>query len=125
LRTATAPTGDIAVQVRSFVNVLFYIAQGAEVPESHEKAGIVKAYMDEAGNRIDRRKCISDLLNVRCSLAPPAHALTAVFYRGCWFYVDDTEVPSKDSFAMLGYVFALQAGEVKSNAPVLTLPIGK
>ena len=24
-----------------------------------------------------------------------------------------------------GYIFAIQAGEVKSNAPVLTLPVGK
>ena len=27
--------------------------------------------------------------------------------------------------ALLGYIYAVQAGEVKSNAPVLTLPVSK
>ena len=31
--------------------------------------------------------------------------------------------PSKDTFALLGYIYAVQAGEVKANAPVLTLPV--
>jgi hypothetical protein len=123
LQPASAPTSDVPVQVRSFVNVLFYLAQGVQVPEDHVKSGVVKTYLDASGKRVDRRSSTSDLLNVRCSLVPPLTAFVGIFYRGCWFYIDDADVNSKDTFALLGYIYAVQAGEVNANAPVLTLPV--
>ena len=45
-------------------------------------------------------------------------------YRGAWFYVDDSALPSKSTFSFLTQLLALQSGEVKSSAPVLTIPIG-
>jgi hypothetical protein len=103
--------------------VLFYLGQGVQVPECHAASGVVKSYTDEAGNPVDRRKLTSDLLDVRCSLLPPLSAFVAVNYRGFWFFIDDRDVQSKDTFALLGYVFAMQAGESKSSAPVQVLPV--
>jgi hypothetical protein len=125
LQTTTSPASDVSIQVRSFVNVLFYLAQGVQVPESDVREGTVKVYRDAAGKVVDRRESIVDLLNIRCSPLPPLRAMVSVFYRGNWFYIDDADVSSKDTFALLGYIYAVQAGEVKGNAPLLTIPVSK
>ena len=48
----------------------------------------------------------------------------AVRYRGYWFYIDNTDLHSKSTFALLRRLFFLQAGQFKDAAPVLTLPVG-
>ncbi|UCG16782.1 MAG: hypothetical protein JSV19_01855 [Phycisphaerales bacterium] len=48
----------------------------------------------------------------------------AVRYRGYWFYIDDTDLHSKSTFALLRQLFSLPAGQFKGAAPVLTLPVG-
>jgi hypothetical protein len=50
-------------------------------------------------------------------------AYVAVKYRGHWFYIEDSDLPSKTTFALLNTVLALQAGGVPSTGPVLTLPV--
>ncbi|MGB1881610.1 MAG: hypothetical protein ACPHTD_12920, partial [Gammaproteobacteria bacterium] len=54
----------------------------------------------------------------------PASAAVAVNYRGHWFYIDDSDIDSKSTFALLGQLFALQSDADKTGAPVLTLPVG-
>ncbi len=48
----------------------------------------------------------------------------AVKYRSSWFYIDDSDLTAKSTFALLMQLFALQAGEIKSTGPILTLPVG-
>ena len=35
----------------------------------------------------------------------PENAATAIFYRGSWFYIDDSDLDSKSTFSMLGQIF--------------------
>ena len=113
----------VPVQVRSFLSVLYYVAAGIDVPDSHVKKGIVKTYRDVEGNIVDRRALTKDLLDVKSSLVRPSSAYVAVSYRGRWFYIDDADVPSKDTIALLGLIFALHTKEVGQSEPVLTLPV--
>ena len=64
------------------------------------------------------------LLQVRTGSWRPGNASVRIRYRGAWFYVDDSDLPSKSTFSFLTQLLALQSGEVKSSAPVLTIPIG-
>ncbi|WP_293688025.1 hypothetical protein [Thiolapillus sp.] len=48
----------------------------------------------------------------------------AVHSRGSRFYIDDSDLESKSTFSLPGQLFALQSGQLKSTAPVLTLPVG-
>ena len=48
-----------------------------------------------------------------------------VRYRDTWFYIDDADLNSKATFGLLEQLFNLQAGEVATTGPVLTLPVGR
>ncbi|NOZ23238.1 MAG: hypothetical protein GXP25_19360 [Planctomycetes bacterium] len=116
--------GVVPVQVRSFLNVLYYVAAGIEVPESQVEKGVVKTYLDSEGHAVDRRALTKDMLNVKSSILRPRSAYVAVSYRGRWFYIDDTDIRSKDTFALIGLIFALHSGQIGSNQPLLTIPVG-
>ncbi len=113
---------EVPIQLRSYSDVLYYVAQGVAVPAGHESAGLTKVYLDEAGRAVGRRQFTQDLLDVRCSALPPAGALVAVPYRGHWYYLADRDAGSKDTFALLSLVFALQSEE-RPATPLLTLPV--
>jgi hypothetical protein len=119
---ADAAPDEVPVQLRSYSDLLYYVAQGIEVPEAHRREGRIKVYTDLEGNPVNRRRFTSDLLDVRCSESRPADAFVAVRYRGRWFYIADTDTGSKDAFALLSIVFALQSKESRAM-PVLTLPV--
>lgn len=48
-----------------------------------------------------------------------------VRHRGSWFFIDAADLDSKSTFSLLSQLLALQSGEVPSQAPVLTLPVGR
>ena len=54
----------------------------------------------------------------------PNNAFVAVEYRGAWFYISDSDLNSKTTFALLGYLFSLQSGSRQTFQPTLTLPVG-
>ena len=64
------------------------------------------------------------LINVRNAASRP-DAFVTVAYRGNWYYIPDDDVRSKAYFVLLGTLFALQAGELRTVSPVLTLPVGR
>ena len=107
-----------------FINIMYYISAAIEVPESDAGDGTVRTYRDAQGRPVDRRLLTQDLLNVKCRLLRPRSAYVSVNYRGRWFYIDDDDVQSKDTFALLGLIFSLHSGEATSTHPVLTLPVG-
>jgi hypothetical protein len=115
----------IRVATRSLMATMFYLSQLVSVPERDEKAGRVIITRDEKDRRFDWSELGGDLLKVRWASLPPANAYVSVFYRGVWFYIDDSDMASKSTFALLTQLFALQAGTVKTERPVLTIPVGQ
>ena len=53
----------------------------------------------------------------------------AVRYRGYWFYIDDTDQATKNTFVLLRPARQLDlgapAGDRRGNGPLLTLPVGR
>lgn len=114
---------QVPIRLRSMLDVLFYLAQAVEVPAGDVKRGVVKVSHDAAGNASDRRDYLKDVLSVSSGLLPPGSASVSVAYRDHWFYIGDADLASKDTFALLGIVFAIQSGDVKMSQPVLTIPV--
>ena len=114
----------IAAVPRSLMGSLFYVSQSIEVPLDDERTGRVTVTKDMQGNRFDWSEVVGGLIDIHSSEQQPKYAYAAVSYRGNWFYIDDRDLASKSTFSLLMQLFALQAGEIKSNAPVLTLPVG-
>jgi hypothetical protein len=55
----------------------------------------------------------------------PSDAYISLKYRGRWFYLDDTDIESKRTYALFEQIFAVQAGKIHVETPTLTLPIGR
>jgi hypothetical protein len=106
------------------MGTLFYLSHAVEIPEEHRNRGLVTTTLTAAGKTFDWATVTGDLLRIRSRRTHPAQAVVAVRHRGHWYYIDDADLTSKSTFALLGQLFALQAGEVESAAPVLTLPVG-
>ena len=119
-----ARKGDIGVSTRSLMGVFFYLSQSVQVPDDHEFLGKVTTTQDESGLPFDWDKVTGDVLRVRWSRFEPRDAAVAVPYRGVWFRIEDSDLNSKSTFSLLSQLFMLQAGNVKMQMPLLTLPVG-
>ena len=49
--------------------------------------------------------------------------MVSVRYNGYYFSIARNDIRSKDTFALLKLLFAIQAGDVKTVQPILTLPV--
>jgi len=120
--TGKRETDRLLIQLRSFSDMLYYVAQGIEIPESHDKSGLTMTYKTPDGKKVDRRSFSKDLLDVRCSSTLPAGTFVSVYYRNRWFYIMDSDVFSKDAFTLLSLIYSLQSSENKV-VPTLTIPV--
>ncbi len=114
--------GGVAVTARSLLGVLFFLSLAVEAPPDHVEAGLVVDAVD--GARLDWTPLIGGLLRVRSSSGPPPQAFTRVRYRGHWFYIEDSDLNSKATFNLLGYLYSLQAAGGEGVRPVLTVGVG-
>jgi hypothetical protein len=122
---------EIRIQTRAISNVMHYLAQTVESPDEHINAGLVIGAKENFSVKTDEKeektgnlnKEASNLFNVKVSSSYPSNAFIAVPYRDNWFYIRDNDLPSKSSFQLLSNLFELQAGQTKSTAPLLTIPV--
>ena len=118
-------TDQVKVVTRSLLGIMFYISQAVEVPREDVLQGKVTQTKTVEGNVFDWREVTGDLLRIRSNSENPQTGSMNIHYRGTWFYIDDSDLSSKSTFSLLAQIFSLQAGKIKDNAPLLTLPIGQ
>ena len=104
---------------------MFYVSQAVEVPSEDISKGKVTQTQTPDGKIFDWDKVTGDLLKINSISEKPEENSMTIFYRGSWFYIDDSDLSSKSTFSLLSQIFSLQAGKIKDNAPLLTLPIGQ
>jgi hypothetical protein len=117
------PPGHITLMPRSLMGALYFLSQGVEAPEEHERAGIVTVTREPGGERFDWNRVLMGTFRVRSGREAPATATLRVPHRGYWFWIDDADLESKTTFSLVSLLFALQSGE--GQAPVPMLAIGK
>ena len=113
-----------AVRPRSISGLLYYLSQTVEAPEQHQTDGLVTVTESKTGDIFDwARTPAGRRFKIRTGADRPANAYIATYYRGHWFYIEDTDLESKSTFMLLRQLFDLQAGQTKSRGPTLTLPV--
>jgi hypothetical protein len=115
---------SINLRFRSLAGVMYFLSQSVQIPEEDVAAGRVTVTRDAAGQVFDWLKVTEGLMRIKSSPQPPDNASVAINYRNSWFYIDDSDLDSKTTFALLGQVYQLQSGDARTIAPVLTLPVG-
>ena len=99
------------IHLRSFVDIMFFLGKNTEVPSEQQ----------------DQVKPASSngWLEVKVGTSPPEDALVWVEYNGYFYRIARNDIRSKDSFSLLKQLFEMQAGDIKTVQPVLTLPLAR
>lgn len=113
--------GQLGVMPRTILSCMYYLSQGVSAPECHYECGLVKQNEGEEPKVL--HEVLSSLFRVQCSQFAPRDAFVTVQYRKYWYYIDDCDLSSKKTFALLLQLYNLHAEETKSVGPILTLPL--
>ena len=128
---ATRPTDhftEVRLRPRSTAQVHLYLGHGVEVPPEHVAAGLVQPPLGADGQPLDGGDITRALFAVHTCAGrkPPPEAYVAVHYRGHWYYIDDRDLASKATFALVLQLSSLDFARQRLGAgPALTLPVGR
>lgn len=114
--------GRMGVMPRSILSCMAYLSRGVQVPEEHIDRGMVR--MQDNNHEEECEDASREMISVRWSRFAPKNYFIAVQYRNYWFYIDDCDIHSKKTFALLIELYNLNANEANSRGPILTLPLG-
>lgn len=106
--------GELAVQTRSVLQILFALASFVEVPPDQVKEQRVLPSINASSDQWPIR--------VRFSKANPADAYAAIAYRGGWYWIDDRDLKSKRAFGFIMFVFSLANTGGGEALPLITIP---
>ena len=114
----------VRLRTRSVMGILYLLSQSVEVPQEDVRRGKLTTTKYEDGRPFNWSNLFGDLFQIKSSPDKPSDAFVSIKYRGHWFYIDDTDVESKRTYALFSQIFAIQAGKIEIERPTLTLPIG-
>jgi hypothetical protein len=109
--------GGIGISTRSTADLIEILRAAIELPQEHDRTGLTINYppMGLAGKDI----------RIRSSTDKPKTASLAVKYRGYWFYIDETDQPTKLFYraVRLFWSVSIASSADQRAAPVLTIPV--
>lgn len=116
---------EIDINLRSLAGIEFYLSHGIHIPEEHLKNKNVQISYTAEGDIFNWNTIFEDTFQVYSAIEEPSDNLAAVkvYWRGYWFFINDTDINSKYTFMLLNQISALQSGDVDKSGPLLTLPV--
>ena len=122
-----AATGlaQIDLETRSFLQALYYVSHGVELPAEHVAERLATVTRGASGQPFDWKLLMSDFFRVSSVKADerPPNAHVAIPYKGYWFYIDQTDQDTKSTFSLLLELSRLEVLGKPGSAPLLTLPL--
>ena len=115
---------EIIIEPRPLMGTMFFISHGVQVPQEMLDSGLVHINRPSGNENYNWHPMLTGLFQVRSSSSKPDNPYLAVPYKGYWFYIDNTDIDSKETMVLMSIMFQLQAGGGESISPVLTLPVG-
>jgi hypothetical protein len=108
---------EIAVQTRSLVQILMEVGGQVSVPASHVAEGRAMPGLAEipAGGETIR------YVRIHGSTERSPDAFLSVPYRDHWFWIDDRDLDTKRTFALLMLLFSLADTGEKKGLPLITI----
>ncbi|WP_090311260.1 hypothetical protein [Pseudomonas linyingensis] len=117
--TVASHDREIALLTRSIYEILVDIASYISVPEAHVAE---KRVRPTAEGDIGPSGAIPPLIRIGSSAEPPVDPFVAVPYQGYWFYIDNRDIPSKQIFSSIMFLFTFVETRSNEAAPILTIP---
>jgi hypothetical protein len=109
--------GELAVNSRSMLQILFAFATYVDVPKAHldEHRAVPVSGDTPSGSG-------QDVVRIRSGREQPADAYVAVFYRGHWFWIDDGDWQTKRALSAVMFFFTLGETGGTDKLPQVTIP---
>jgi hypothetical protein len=112
---------EIAILSRSMLQVIIDLASYIDVPETHiAEKRVNPSFKDDPVRGVP----VPPLMRIYSSPKRPDDAFISVPYRDHWFWIDDKDLPSKQLFSFLMFIFTLTETGGKEGAPIVTIPAG-
>jgi len=103
---------EILVQTHSMMEMLANISWYIDVPEVHVLEGRTLSTFKPDDE---------DLMNIRVSKDKPKDAFLSIQFRDHWFYIDDRDVASKNTFAVIQILFSMANNGSGSVGPLISI----
>ena len=102
----------ITVQTHSILEMLANISWYIDVPQEHVVEGrtLSTFHPDDP-----------DLIHVRVSAERPRDAFIAIDYRGYWYYIEDRDVKSKNTFAVMQILMSMANNASGAVGPLISI----
>jgi len=113
---------EIGMRGRSMFEILQVASKEVQVPARDIELG--KSSANQLKD-LQSSTGATDWLVIKSSDSKPSDSSLSIQYKGHWFYIDDTDLQSRETFSMLTALFAVVGGTVPGAHPVLTLPVGR
>jgi hypothetical protein len=110
---------EIAILSRSIFQVLTDLSWSIAVPDSDVQKRLVTPTPTED---LSLDGTMPPLIQINESSDRPADAFVAIPYRGHWYSVSDSDLPSKRMFSFILFLFTFVETDSNNNTPVLTIP---
>ena len=110
---------EIAILSRSLLQIMVDLGSYIEVPEVHVAEKRVDSTFAEQGVP---GTSVAPLIRIHSSPERPTDVFVSVPYQDYWFWIDNKDLPSKQVFSFLMFVFTLTESGGKSGAPIVTIP---
>jgi len=111
---------ELAMETRSMLAAMYALSQECVVPPEHLTEGEVLPQREG-----EEGVLASKWMQVQHSRMPQLDPYVQVYYNGYWFYIPKNDWSTKRTFALLTYLFSLQAADMTMGQPVVTIPTGK
>jgi hypothetical protein len=115
---------DLLFDTRPILASMFYLGQSIEFPPDVISSGIVNVNYDKDGEPFDWGPVFKGLMSIKVSRKKPDNYFVAVDYKDLWYFVENTDISSKETLSMLSILISLKAGGKVTADPILTLPVG-
>jgi hypothetical protein len=102
----------VVVQTHSIMEMLSNISWYIEVPEDHVSEGrTLETFVPED----------PDLIHIRVADSRPPHAFQSIEYRGHWYYIDDRDAKSKNTFTVMQILMSMANNGTGSVGPLISI----
>jgi hypothetical protein len=119
--SASTNDGELAMVTRSFLEILLDTAASIEVPDTHVGEGSV---IGTSVFDTDAAVGFQPMIRIRSGLDKPDNAFVSIPYRDHWYWIDDRDFRSKQTFSFLMIIFSLTDTGPAKGAPIITIPAG-
>lgn len=117
---ATEPD-EIAVLSRSVLEIMVELGAGIKVPTSHETGGWASGSLYQRPDAV----AFQDLIDIHSGEKRPPNPYVAIRHQGAWFWIEQHDLRSKESFSFLNILTQLTSTHTGVRGPVVTIGTGQ